>query len=97
VRVLLPDLKRRLLCRYIIATVTVDKDDSSKSLFDGVVHQAAEHIEIGSRCRRKRTIEIEVVVRVSKPLYRREEDAVVQSRLNSIDQALGQQRIGHHR
>jgi hypothetical protein len=95
--VLLPNLKCGLLCRYIIATVTVDKDDTSKSLFDGIVHQAAEHIEIRSWCGGKRTVEIEVVVGVSKPLHGCEQDSILQSRFNAIDQTLGQQRIGHHR
>jgi hypothetical protein len=97
VRVFLADLEGRLLGGNIVAPMPIDKNDSAKSLFDRIVHQAAEEIQIDPRGSREGTVEIQVMVGVSHPHHWRKNDAILHLQRYPIDQSLSQERIGPNR
>lgn len=62
--------KNRLPTGNVVATVTVEEHDPSKSVSDHVVDQSTKHVKIVPRSSRQRAWKIDVMVRITKPHQR---------------------------
>ena len=92
--VALAGLEDRLLRRHDIASVAVQEHDAAETVRDEVVDQVAEKVEVGSRRRRERAGEIEMMVRVAQPQERRPDHAVAQRLGRPADDFAQQHAVG---
>jgi hypothetical protein len=78
----------------VIASVTVEKDDSLESMLDGVVDKSFEHVDIGARIGGEGASEVQVVIGVAEPLKGGEKDSIFGMELGAFDHFGEQHAVG---
>ena len=57
--------------------MSVEEDDSTKSVLDRVIHDAIEQIDVSARFGRKCSSEVQVMIGISEPLEWGEQDTLI--------------------
>ena len=92
----LADLEDRLLGRDVVAAVAIDEDDPSESVNEETLDEVVEKIEVDPWRGRDGAGKVEVMVRITEPLERREEDAIGHPRRHAGDDLPEEEAVGDH-
>jgi hypothetical protein len=95
--VALPNFKHNLSARNVIAAVSINEDQASKTVLEEILKQSAQEVEIRPRWSGQRSGEIEVMIRIPEPGERREQDPIGDALCSPVNDFAQEQAVGEER